>query len=206
MDAAITLVVINHKGREANALRANVLVVGSVGRTDHGRGHNCHWLERSVFLHPLWITEIADGDGANRLETGTTDARGRRGFGAAGAQLHFDTTGKVRPGNRLTAARHNVGHARALEHAEVNVGPHILRHYVGAGAATLDLRGRAGGRHQRIELFAGEAIADNGIPVGGNFIGRVEPQLDELGGKQVGHARRPLDIADCGDGTAEHLE
>ena len=142
----------------------------------------------------------------NRLEAGTTDARGRRGFGAAGAQLHFDTTGKVRPGNRLTAARHNVGHARALEHAEVNIGPHILRHYVGAGAATLNLRGRAGGRHQRIELLAGKAIADNGIPVIGNFIGRVEPQLDELGGKQVGHARRPLDIADCSDGAAEHLE
>ena len=45
VDTAIALVVINHKGREANALRANVLVVGSVGRTDHGRGHNCHWLE-----------------------------------------------------------------------------------------------------------------------------------------------------------------
>ena len=37
VNAAITLFVINHKGREANALRANVLVVGSVGRTDYGR-------------------------------------------------------------------------------------------------------------------------------------------------------------------------
>ena len=107
---------------------------------------------------------------------------------------------------RLAAARHNVGHARALEHAEVNVGPHILRHYVGAGAATLDLRGRAGGRHQRIELLAGEALAHDGVLVGGNLVGRVKPQLDELCGKQVRDARRPFDIADCGDGTAEHLE
>ena len=45
VDTALTLVVINHKGREANALRANVLVVGSVGRTDYGRGHNCYRLE-----------------------------------------------------------------------------------------------------------------------------------------------------------------
>ena len=45
VDAAVAFVIVDHKGREANALRANVLVVGSVGRTDHGRGHNCHWLE-----------------------------------------------------------------------------------------------------------------------------------------------------------------
>lgn len=152
------------------------------------------------------ITEIAGGNGANGLEPRTAHARGRRGLGAAGTQLDLDSASEPSGGNGLAAAGHDIGHARTLEHAEVNVGPHILRHYVGAGAATLDLRGRAGGRHQRIELFAGEAIADNGIPVGGNFIGRVEPQLDELGGKQVGHARRPLDIADCGDGTAEHLE
>ena len=33
-------------------------------------------------------------------------------------------------------------------------------------------------------FFAGEAVADNGIPVGGNLIRRVEPQLDKLCGKQ----------------------
>ena len=45
VDAAVALVIVDHKGREANALRANALVVSSVGRANHGRGHNCHWLE-----------------------------------------------------------------------------------------------------------------------------------------------------------------
>ena len=40
VDAAIALVIVDHKGREANALGANALVVGSVGRADHGRGDN----------------------------------------------------------------------------------------------------------------------------------------------------------------------
>lgn len=40
VDAAVALVIVDHKGREANALGANALVVGSVGRADHGRGDN----------------------------------------------------------------------------------------------------------------------------------------------------------------------
>ena len=45
VDTALALVIVDHKRRKANTFRANALVVGSVGRTDHGRGHNCHWLE-----------------------------------------------------------------------------------------------------------------------------------------------------------------
>ena len=146
------------------------------------------------------------GDGANGLESRSADARRRRGFGAARTELDLDTVGEPRLGNGDATARHNVGHARALEHAEVNVGPHILRHHVSTGATALDLGRCTGGGHERIELLAGEAIADNGAPVGGNLIRRVKPQLDKLRDKQIGHARRPLDIADCGDGTAEHLE
>ena len=44
VDAAIALVIVHHKGREANALRANTLVVGSIGGADHGRGHDCQRL------------------------------------------------------------------------------------------------------------------------------------------------------------------
>lgn len=36
MDAAVALVIVDHKGREANALGANALLVGSIGGTDHG--------------------------------------------------------------------------------------------------------------------------------------------------------------------------
>ena len=40
VDAAVAFVIVDHKGREANALGANALVVDSVGRADHGRGDN----------------------------------------------------------------------------------------------------------------------------------------------------------------------
>ena len=40
MDAAVALVIVDHKRRKTNAFGANVLVVGSVGRADHGRGNN----------------------------------------------------------------------------------------------------------------------------------------------------------------------
>lgn len=40
VDTALALVIVYHKGREANALGANALVVGSIGRANHGRGND----------------------------------------------------------------------------------------------------------------------------------------------------------------------
>ena len=40
VDAAVAFVIVYHKGREANALGANALVVGSIGRANHGRGND----------------------------------------------------------------------------------------------------------------------------------------------------------------------
>ena len=81
VDAAVAFVIVDHKGGEADALVANALVVGGIGCTNHGRGHDAHRLlthrRRSVFLHPLGITEIAGGDGADGLEPRTAHARGR---------------------------------------------------------------------------------------------------------------------------------
>ena len=45
VDASVALVIVDHKGGETNALRANALIVGSVGRADHGRGDNRQRLE-----------------------------------------------------------------------------------------------------------------------------------------------------------------
>ena len=54
VDAAVAFVIVDHKGGEADALVANALVVGGIGCTNHGRGHDAHRLlahrRRSVFL------------------------------------------------------------------------------------------------------------------------------------------------------------
>ena len=68
------------------------------------------------------------------------------------------------------------------------------------------MRGRAGGGYKRVQLFAGEAVAHDGILAGSNLVCGIKPQLDELRGKQVGHTRRPLDIANRGNSAAEHFE
>ena len=40
VDASVALVIVDHKGGEADALVANALVVGSIGRANHGRGND----------------------------------------------------------------------------------------------------------------------------------------------------------------------
>ena len=40
VDAAVAFVIVDHKGGEADALVANALVVGGIGCTNHGRGHD----------------------------------------------------------------------------------------------------------------------------------------------------------------------